>query len=280
MPSYQMNDASIDLPEQFKDGTMHLFTVERNGSNAFTFVVSRADMDESDTVDTFAHKLVQQMRKTLPRFELKNLRAREVDGETAREVDYMWVSQGTPLHQRQTVVMARGASPTRRRAISFIGTCPNGFTAEWAEQYQKLVASVKLAERGAEPFASRMLPADADGLIFVLREVDGSLVVVPRLSQLFGYDIADALDPKVSFFDHTGAPISLQQTTEPEQGWAHPDGDRYMFWTLDAATHPRLGDRLDAVRSVSGIGSLSSVDAVRRYLADVSVSGLMKPAAS
>jgi len=280
MSSYQMNDASIDLPEQFKDGTMHLFTVERNGSNAFTFVVSRADMDESDTVDTFAHKLVQQMRKTLPRFELKNLRAREVDGETAREVDYIWVSQGTPLHQRQTVVMARGPSRKTRRAISFIGTCPNGFTAEWTEEYQKLVTSVKLAERSAVSFASRMLPADADGLIFVLREVDGSLVVVPGLSQLFGYDIADALDPKVAFFDHTGAPIGLQRTTEPGEGWAHPDGDRYMFWTLDAATHSRLVDRLDAVRSVSGISSLTGVDAVRRYLADVSVSGLMKPAAS
>lgn len=280
MSSYQMNDASIDLPEQFKDGTMHLFTVERNGINAFTFVVSRADMDESDTVDTFAHKLVQQMRKTLPRFELKNLRAREVDGDTAREIDYIWASQGTPLHQRQTVVMARGASGTTPRAISFIGTCPNGFTPEWAEEYQKLVGSVKLAKRGAGPFASRVLPADADGLVFVLREADGSLVVVPRLSQLFGYNIADALDPKVAFFDHTGAPIGLERTTEPGEGWAHPDGERYMFWTLDPATHPRLAHRLDAVRSVSGISSLSSVGAVRRYLADVSVSVLTKPAVS
>lgn len=280
MSRYQMNDASLELPEQFKDSTMHLFTVERNGANAFTFVISRADMEAADSVDTFAQRLVQQMRKTMPRFELKNLRAREIGGETAREVDYVWVSQGTTLHQRQTVVMARGDADTTRRVISFIGTCPNGFTPEWTEEYQKLVGSVKLAEPVAGPFASRMLSADATGLVFVLRDADGSLVVVPRLSQLFAYNIADALDPRVAFFDHAGAPIGLQKATASGEGWAHPDGERYMFWTLDPTIHPRLANRLDAVRSVSGVSSLSSVDAVRRYLADVSVSGLMKPAAN
>jgi len=280
MPEYQMNDASFDLPEQFKDSTMHLFTVERNGANAFTFVVSRADMDAGDTVDTFAQKLVQQMRKTLPRFELKSLRAREVDGDTAREVDYVWVSQGTPLHQRQTVAMTRGATDTKRRAISFIGTCPNGFTPEWSEQYAQLIRSVSLREGPAAPFASRMMPADSTGLVFVLRAQDGTLVVVPKLSQLFGYKIDDALDPKVAFFDYTGAPIELRQVagdTSQTEGWLHPDGTRFMFWTVDPASNAPLAARLASVNTVSGVGSLPDVDAVRRYLADVNTSAPMSP---
>jgi hypothetical protein len=289
MSRYQMNDASFDLPEQFKDGTMHLFTVERNGANAFTFVVSRADMEAGDTVDTFAQKLVQQMRKTLPRFELKSLRAREVDGETAREVDYVWVSQGTPLHQRQTIVMSReaggvdGAGGAVRRAVSFIGTCPNGFTAEWTAQYAQLIGSVSLNEAPAAPFASRMIPAGSTGLVFVLRAADGTLVVVPKLSQLFGYKIDDALDPKVAFFDHTGAPLELRQVTEtddanPQDGWRHPDGTRFMFWTLDPASNATLAARLASVNTVSGVGSLPDVAAVRRYLAEANASGLMAKA--
>jgi hypothetical protein len=271
-----MNDASLDLPEQFKDGTMHLFTVERNGANAFTFVVSRADMEASDTVDTFAQKLVQQMRKTLPRFELKSLRAKEIDGETAREVDYVWVSQGTPLHQRQTVVMAPGAD-AQRRAISFIGTCPNGFTQEWTDQYAKIIASVDLSSHGTQSFSSRMIPTDSTGIVFVLREADGTLVVVPRMSQLFGYKIEEALDPKVAFFDHTGAPIVLRHAVDQTGGWQHPDGTRYVFWTADPAVHAQLSARLDNVRTVTGMSGFSDVAAVRRYLASLARPDLMTP---
>jgi hypothetical protein len=176
--------------------------------------------------------------------------------------------------------MARETANTTRRAISFIGTCPNGFTPEWTEQYQELIASVKLPKPYTAPFASRMLSTDVAGLVFVLRTVDGTLVVVPKLSQLFGYNIEDALDSQVMFFDHTGAPIALQQSTQLDEGWAHPNGDRYVFWTIDPTRHPRLGDRLSTVRTVSGMSSLSSVDAVRQYLADVSVSELMRPADS
>lgn len=275
MSRYQMNDASLDLPEQFKDGTMHLFTVERNGANAFTFVVSRADIEAGDTVDTFAQKLVQQMRKTLPRFELKNLRAREVDGETAREVDYVWVSQGTSLHQRQTVVMAHGTDS--QRAISFIGTCPNGFTQEWTDQYAKIVASVDLCKEGMPHFASRMMPTNSTGIVFVLREADGTLVIVPRMSQLFGYKIEEALDPKVAFFDHAGAPIVLRRAMNQSEGWQHPEGTRYMFWTADPAAHAQLSARLDNVRTVSGMSGFSDVEAVRRYLASVATPELMAP---
>ncbi|ASL48995.1 hypothetical protein bAD24_p01500 (plasmid) [Burkholderia sp. AD24] len=104
MPAYQMNDGAFDLPEEFSDGTMHIFSTGKDAASRFTFVVSRADMEAGDTVETFVQRLVAHMRKTLPRFELKNVLVRDIGGETAREIDYLWLSEGAPLHQRQTVV--------------------------------------------------------------------------------------------------------------------------------------------------------------------------------
>jgi hypothetical protein len=265
-----MNDAAIELPAHFKDKTLHLFTVDKAGSSSFTFVVSRASMEAGDTVDTFATRLVSEMRKTLPRFELKKLSAREVDGEAAREIDYQWVSDGALLHQRQTVVMTpqRGDEP---QAISFIGTCPKAFTAEWTEQYAGLVKSVVLRRPEITPFVPVALDAKAPEITFVLREADGSLRVFPGLTDLFKHDVTEVLDAGVTFYDATGAAMSLAPAAAGQDGWRAPGGQHYAFWTSDPARHASLGKRLAEVRSVGGLSSLSTVDAIRVYLASVAV---------
>lgn len=278
MPTYQMNDAALDLPEEFTDGTMHLFSTGKDAASKFTFVVSRADMEPGDTVDTFVERLVSQMRKTLPRFELKNIQVREIDGETGREVEYVWVSEGTPLHQRQTVVVLHAANGTPPRAISFIGTCPKIFSPERTAQYAKMIASVKLKAAPVRAFESKKLDPAAGGIVFVLRASDGSLRIVQGMQELFRHDIAEALNPDVAFFDHTGAPLTLKIEPGAEQGWKHRNGAVYGFWTVDPALHAPLPYRLDTVQSVVGTGNFKDADSVRAYLRNVATSDLMTPA--
>jgi hypothetical protein len=198
MSEYQMNDAVIDLPAQFIDKTMHVFTVDKDGGSPFTFVVSRAPMERDDTVDTFATRLVSEMRKTLPRFELKGIQNREVDGETARELDYQWVSDGTLLHQRQTVVMsaARGEKPV---VIAFIGTCPKGFTQEWTKEYASMVSSVVLKRPDTPAFVATPISASAIGVVFVLNEKSGALYTLPGMTELFRHDVTEMFDG-ISFY--------------------------------------------------------------------------------
>lgn len=42
MAEYILQEASLALPDVFKDRTMNLFTLSDNGASEFTFVVSRA----------------------------------------------------------------------------------------------------------------------------------------------------------------------------------------------------------------------------------------------
>jgi hypothetical protein len=278
MSTYQMNDAALDLPEEFTDGTMHLFSTRKDAASKFTFVVSRADMEPGDTVDTFVERLVSQMRKTLPRFELRNIQVREIDGENGREIEYVWVSEGTPLHQRQTVVVMHAPNGASPRAISFIGTCPKMFSPERTAQYTKMVASVKLKATPAQAFESRKLDPTVGGIVFVLRASDGSLRIVLGMQELFRHDIAEALNPDVAFFDHTGAPLTLKIEPGAEQGWKHRNGALHVFWTADPALHAPLAYRLDTVQSVEGTGNLKDAEAVRAYLRSVAASDLMVPA--
>lgn len=42
MADYILQEATLALPDVFKDRTMNLFTMSDNGASEFTFVVSRA----------------------------------------------------------------------------------------------------------------------------------------------------------------------------------------------------------------------------------------------
>ncbi|SDG62103.1 DcrB-related protein [Paraburkholderia phenazinium] len=267
MSEYQMNDAVIDLPAQFIDKTMHVFTVDKDGGSPFTFVVSRAPMERDDTVDTFATRLVSEMRKTLPRFELKGIQNREVDGETARELDYQWVSDGTLLHQRQTVVMsaARGEKPV---VIAFIGTCPKGFTQEWTKEYASMVSSVVLKRPDTPAFVATPISASAIGVVFVLNEKSGALYTLPGMTELFRHDVTEMFDG-ISFYGATGDPLSLDLAPAGQPGWRAPDGRIFLLWSVDPLARPPLADRLADLKSVKGMSGLSSVDDVRDYLASV-----------
>ncbi|MEW6342936.1 MAG: DcrB-related protein [Pseudomonadota bacterium] len=264
-----MNDAAIELPANFKDNTMHVFTTGEPGSDSFTLVVSRSPMERGDTVDTFATRLVSEMRKTLPRFKLNGLHAREVDGEAAREIDYEWVSDGTLLHQRQTVVISpmRGEIPI---AIGFIGTCPKGFTSQRASEYDDMVASTVLKRRQSEPaFVPEALPASASGVVFVLNERTSTLYSLSGLTELFRHDVTEMFDG-IAFYGAAGEPLSLNPAPHGEPGWRAPDGRDFLLWTVEPQSRPDLAERLVVdVKNVYGAASLSTIDHVRAYLSSV-----------
>ena len=273
MSEYQMNDAVIQLPAHFKDKTIHLFTVDEtgSGSSGFTFVVSRAPMEPDDTVDTFVTRLVSEMRKSLPRFELKHLENREIDGETAREIDYRWVSEGAPLHQRQTVVMSPKAG-RERVAISFIGTCPKSFTEDKSKEYKNLLASVVLTRPDRAAFVPIALGQDEAGIVFVLHEPSATLYVLTGMAELYRHDVTEMFDD-TAFFGSGGEPLVLQPAPGVQSAWRAKDGRQFALWTMDLREHASLSDRLDGVTAVKGMTGMQSVEAVRAYLTAVANAG-------
>ncbi len=48
MAEYILQEATLALPDVFKDRTMNLFTLSDNGASEFTFVVSRASAKHED----------------------------------------------------------------------------------------------------------------------------------------------------------------------------------------------------------------------------------------
>src|SRR5205809_704639 len=120
--TYHMNEGSFALPAGLKDRTVHMFALTDNGPSEFTLIVTRASGVEEVTIDAFARRLLTELRKGLPKFELKSQTPRTVGGCPAIDLYYMWRSEEQLLHQRQVVLLTRGMEESQRNALQIIAT--------------------------------------------------------------------------------------------------------------------------------------------------------------
>lgn len=102
MAEYILQEASLALPDVFKDRTMNLFTLSDNGASEFTFVISRASAKNEDKVHDAATRLVRELEITVPDFRLESSQMTSVDGhlslQRAKEGQYLlFEKRGKPL---------------------------------------------------------------------------------------------------------------------------------------------------------------------------------------
>lgn len=197
----------------------------------------------------------------------KHLGESAVDGEAAREIDYQWVSEGTPLHQRQMVVMSPVVGRDRT-AISFIGTCPKGFTPEAEKAYSELVGSVVLKRSDVSAFVAVPLDSSTVGNVFVLQESSRTLYALPSITDLFRHDVMEMFSG-VTFYDAQGVQLALGPAPEGQQAWRRPDGRHFTLWTTDPQASEPLQARLGDVAAVKGMASLPTIEAVQAALVGV-----------
>lgn len=99
MATYTLQEASIELPDIFKDRTMNLFTISENNASEFTFVVSRASAFHDDTVQKVAARIINEMSVTVPAFVSVTSQLIEIDNLPAVELFYHFENDGSEIWQ-------------------------------------------------------------------------------------------------------------------------------------------------------------------------------------
>jgi hypothetical protein len=141
---YHTNAASFDLPAQLKDKSMHMFTLKDDGPSDFSMVMSHADAEPGEEVDDFANRLLKELDKALPKFQLRGMSQRTLDGSPAVELAYSWRNDGIFMHQRQVIALMQGPVEGTVQALLVAATCPKGFSDEWNAAFDQVLDSVKL----------------------------------------------------------------------------------------------------------------------------------------
>lgn len=185
MAEYILQEASLALPDVFKDRTMNLFTLSDNGASEFTFVVSRASAKNEDKVHDAATRLVRELEITVPDFRLESSQMTSVDGHPAVELFYQFKNDNAIIFQRQTVILL-GDHPGGQKMVCYIGTCPGEFSDYYHNQYQEIIRSIKF-HKPAQTETQEMLAADSQGPFFALDSESKVLSVFENIQELYGH---------------------------------------------------------------------------------------------
>jgi hypothetical protein len=141
---YHTNSATFELPQRLKDKSMHMFVLRDDGPSEFSIVISHADVQPEETLADFGDRLLKELGRALPRFQLRGMKDCEIGGSPAIELSYSWRKDGNFMHQRQAVVLIEGPTPDSRQAMLVAGTCLTAFSEEWNAAFDEMLASMAL----------------------------------------------------------------------------------------------------------------------------------------
>lgn len=273
MSLHHIQEASFELPEGLKDRTVHRFPLSDNGPSDFTLTVSHAEGLKETTVAAFAERLLRELAKALPRFELKQQVERMVDGEPAMELDYTWRRDGTFMHQRQVAVLLPDDDPSRR-ALMLTGTAPKTISEAWHARFDAVIDSTRLRRVEPEPSPRPTLLTDTPH-VFALHAPTRVLHVHPDASTAAGaINGLEVAEHQWVFFDSRGEPMEAKFLTRNRLGLLRSKEGQYELHTAPDAAGGPLKNRLDGVRSVEGLAPLDTKEAIARHLG---VSGASAP---
>lgn len=257
MAEYLLQEATLELPDIFKDRTMNLFTLNDNGASEFTFVISRASAKSGEKLQAVAARLARELEVTVPDFRLLGTEMREIDGHPAVELYYQFTSDRVAIFQRQCVVLL-DEQPAGKKIVCYVGTCQGEFNDYYLRQYRDIIASIKFHQQ-SEAAPSQMIPADTQDLFFALDSDSKVLTVFDTIQALYQHlPLQRAKEGQYLLFAGNGDPLKIA----PIPG-SNPL--RYALWTMTAEASG-LASQLAVCRQVVGPDALNTPEKIRAFL--------------
>jgi hypothetical protein len=240
-------------------------------------VISHADTQPGEQLQDFGTRLMTELGRALPRFQLRAMAERTLDGSPAIELAYSWRNDGHFMHQRQVIALVEGPVEGSVQAILIAATCLQPFTDEWNATFDEVLGSVTLRRPLASvPAAPVETPVvvEPSGLPFVFAFSE-------RRRMLQVYASADEAcrraDPREVdqqawfFFDADGEPLAPGFAI-PNAGtlWGAPGS--FSLAPAPQPGAPRLDEHLHRVAVLStsdAAAQFATVADIRRHLARV-----------
>ncbi len=244
---YHAHHASFELPAMLKDKSMLMFMLNDTGPSEFSVVVSHADVQADETVQDFSARLLTDLGKSLPRFQLSASAPRTLDGAAAMELRYNWRRDGIFMHQRQVITLVQGATPDSAQAMLIAATCLQEFSDAWNTAFDDMLDSVKLRQPLAAVAGADSTPA-AKGLptVFALSERRRTLhAFLDREDACRRTDAREVAQDAWAFFDSAGLPLHPTfLIPNGDAGTPWPKAGTYHLDTHADPARPALRDLL------------------------------------
>lgn len=257
MAIYTLQEASLELPDVFKDRTMNLFTLSENNASEFTFVVSRASAQHDDNVKKVAAKIVREMEVTLHGFKIEATRIIHVDTLPAVEIFYHFRNEGGEIWQKQTIVILDDEI-VGKKIVCYIGTCPDNFSDYYNKQYQAIIDSIRFNH--VEVVESVPVDSNSDAIFFSFDTDTKMINAYEAVQSLYQHvDLKRALHGNYLFFDAWGRSLHIAALN-------NQDPVRYALCTSPRSDASSLIQVLGLAKDFDGPEGLASEQDILQFL--------------
>lgn len=137
MSIYEINEASINIPELYNDESVNFFLVPETGEEEFSVVIRREPAQADQLLDTYVFKQLAQLKTRMPKLTLVGQNSVILNGLPAVEVEFTWISKDQVMRQHQVYLIVSGMTVTIT-AISLDGVYP-----KYALWFEQLISSIE-----------------------------------------------------------------------------------------------------------------------------------------
>jgi hypothetical protein len=111
MKPYRLQTADLQVPDEWKDHTVHSFVVPpAEGAGSASFVITRDADSPDEDVARYSARYAAEAAKSLRAYHVLDTRPTTVGGRPSVERTYTWTApDNVPVHQRQLCVRHAGA---------------------------------------------------------------------------------------------------------------------------------------------------------------------------
>ncbi len=137
MSTYVMNEAQFEIPDEWRDQSINIFSVGTKLPLPLSVVVTRDLWPTDKDFATNADVKLSELQHQLKQFRLIEKKQVMIGEVGALEAEYTWKSDNGPMHQRQFYI------PAERYVLVITATAPVKIAEEQQEELGRLLRTFR-----------------------------------------------------------------------------------------------------------------------------------------
>ncbi|MBO0859040.1 MAG: DUF1795 domain-containing protein [Chloracidobacterium sp.] len=146
MRIYGINEGYFEIPEEWSDRSVNVFSASGDLPGDFSLVITRESLEDNQNFESYVDEQLNALSKTLSRFKLTGKYAASVDRAPALNAEFTWETEGKRMVQRQVYVKCN------RQALVFTATTVERFSQEYWQTIDNILTTFRMSRFG---FADR-----------------------------------------------------------------------------------------------------------------------------
>ena len=137
MGVYQANEASFEVPNEWQDQSVNLFTSSKMVPSEFSLVITRDDPQDGEDLTSYVERQLNQLSKQLLQFNLIYQGETIVDNLQAWEIEFTWTAESGLMYQHQVYLLCK-------RALVMTATSPERLAKDCEAVFSKIVSTLRV----------------------------------------------------------------------------------------------------------------------------------------